>query len=163
MLNSLLVCRRLFVDTLKDTSDERSAPPQGHPEFTREKDRVIYEHQHFKIDLTQVTPSGQPEKVRVLPLSCWHSSAAQSDQIQWFSLRRYTSLRSNLRTRKNFDGSWSCGVMVDPSSTDMTSSLPYSLITVEYLRRMPTKHAVERCGEHALDPSRSGQTFSDGR
>ena len=70
MLNSLLVCRRLFVDTLKDTSDERLAAPQGHPVFTREKDRVIYEHQHFKIDLTQVTPSGQPEKVRELPLSC---------------------------------------------------------------------------------------------
>lgn len=57
------------------TADHRSAPPQGHPMFTREKDRLIYEHQHFKIDLTQVTPSNQTEKVRMLLLSSWHSGA----------------------------------------------------------------------------------------
>lgn len=51
------------VETLRDKSDEPSASAQGHPIFTREKDRVMYEHQHFKIDLTQVTPSTQPEKV----------------------------------------------------------------------------------------------------
>ena len=57
------MCRHLFVDTLRDTSEDSSAPPQGPPVFTREKDRVMYDHQHFKIDLTQVTPSNQSEKV----------------------------------------------------------------------------------------------------
>jgi len=60
-------------------------PPQGHLMFTREKDRVTYEHQHFKIDLTQVTPSDQPEKVHELEVEFAHPR----------ELRRLMELRGN--------------------------------------------------------------------